>query len=243
MSSTQTGFFDSLASAVQENPLAAALIGGGALWLLIGNDKLKGAASSAAAAASPMVDIGARNLRSAASGLQRTAAPPTAPEMDHEGSFRVGETLRDAGNAASDAMSGAAEKIRDRFDEGVAYARERRKLGKLGSGRRKSLAKAQSSLADMLERQPLVLGAIGLAIGAAVAGAFRTSDLENEWIGDLSDDVKADLNTRAGAVSQSLREASDTLKAELSDAGAEAVDRVKQAGTDATDAAREKVGS
>jgi hypothetical protein len=240
MSGTQSGFFESLTSAVQENPLAAALIGGGALWLLIGNDKLKGAASSAAAAASPMVDLGARNLRSAASGLHRTAAPPTAPEMDHEGSFRVGETLRDAGNAASDSMSGAADKIRDRLDEGVAYAREN--LGKLGPGK-ESLAKAQSSLADMLERQPLVLGAIGLAIGATVAGAFQTSDLENEWIGDLSDDVKADLNTRAGAVSQSLREASDTLNAELGDTGAEAIDRVKQAGMDAADAAREKVKS
>jgi hypothetical protein len=240
MSSTQTGFFDSLASAVQENPLAAALIAGGALWLLMGNDRLKSAASSAAAAASPMVDIGARNLRSAASGLQRTAAPPTAPEMDHEGSLRVGETLRDAGNAASDAMSGAAEKIRDRFDAGVAFAREN--FGKLGPGK-ESFTKAQSMLADMLERQPLVLGAIGLAIGATVAGAFRTSELENEWIGDLSDDVKADLNARAGAVSQSLREASETLTAELSDAGTETIDRVKQASMDAADAAREKVKS
>ena len=70
MSSTQTGFFDSVVSAARENPLAAALIGGGALWLLIGNDKLKSAASSAAAAASPLIDIGARNPRSAASGLQ-----------------------------------------------------------------------------------------------------------------------------------------------------------------------------
>src|SRR4051812_19068897 len=105
MSGTQTSFSDSLASAVRENPLAAALIGGGALWLLIGNDKLKDAASSAAAAASTVVDIGARNLRPAASGLQRTAAPPTAPEMDHEGSSRIGETLRDAGSAASDAVS------------------------------------------------------------------------------------------------------------------------------------------
>ena len=162
------------------------------------SDKLKGAVNSGAAAASPMVDIGARNLRSAAFGPRRTVQP-TAPEMDHEGSFRVGDTLREAGNAASDTMSGAADKIRDRFDKGVAYAREN--LGKLGPGK-ESLAKAQSSLADILERQPLVLGAIGLAIGAAVAGAFRTSDLENEWIGDLSDEVKADLNTRAGAVSR-----------------------------------------
>jgi hypothetical protein len=53
--------------------------------------------------------------------------------------------------------------------------------------------------------------------------------------------MKADLNGRAGAVTQSLREASDTLKAELSDTGAEAVDRVKQAGIDAAAAAREKV--
>jgi hypothetical protein len=210
---------------------------------LVGNEKLKSAASSATAAASPMVDIGARNLRAAASRLERTAAPPTAPDMDDEGSFHVGETLRDAGSAASDAASGAAEKIKDQFDDGVAYAREN--FGKLGNPLpgKEAFTKAQSSLAEVLERQPLVLGAVGLVIGAAVAGAFRTSDMENEWVGELSDDVKADLNTRAGAVSQKLREASDTLKAELSDTGAEAVDRVKQAGIDAVDAAREKVKS
>jgi len=209
---------------------------------LSGDEKLKRAARSATAAATPMVDIGARQVRAAASGLQRSAAPPaappTAPEMDHDESIDVTETLREAGSAASDALSGAADTFQDRIDEGVAFAREN--LGKPG---KEALTKAQSSLADVLERQPLVLGAVGLAVGAAIAGAFRASDLENEWFGELSDDVKADLNTRAGAVSQSLREASDTLKAELSDTTAEAVDRVKQAGIDAANAATEKVKS
>lgn len=240
MSSPQTGFFDSLVVAVRENPLAAALIGGGAFWLLAGNDRLKSAASSATAAVSPIVDAGTRNLRAAASKLEPTSAPPTAPELDHDGSFRVGDALRETANAASDVMSDAADKVRGHFDDGVAFAREN--LNNFGNPLpgKETFKKAQSSLTEALERQPLALGVVGLAIGAAVAGAFRTSDIENQSVGELSDTVKADLNRRAGAVSQSLAEASDTLKAELGDVGAEAIDRLKQAGTDAASAAREK---
>src|SRR4029434_7507733 len=173
MKSTQSGFFDSLVSAVRENPLAACLIGGGALWLLIGNEKLKSAANSATAAASSAADTGTRNLREAASRFQTTAAPPTAPGLDDEGSFRAGETLREAGTAASDAMSGAADKIRGRFDEGIAYARENfSKLGNPLPGK-EAFAKAQSSLAGVLDRQPLELGAVRFAMRATGAGAFR----------------------------------------------------------------------
>ena len=140
-------------------------------------------------------------------------------------------------------MSGAAETVSERFDEGVAGAREM--FDRVGRAlpRKETLRQAQSSLSDLLERQPLVLGAVGLAIGATVAGALAKSGLENEWVGDLSDSLKADLKVRAGAVSQSVREGADTLKAEFEDAGAEYVDRVKQAGQDAMEAAREKVGS
>ena len=41
MSSTQSGFVDNLVEAARENPLAAALIAGGAFWLLAGNESLK----------------------------------------------------------------------------------------------------------------------------------------------------------------------------------------------------------
>ena len=243
MSSTQTGFFDSLVAAARENPLAAALIGGGALWLLVGDEKLKSSARTAAGAASSAAETGTSNLRAAASTIQRTVAPPTAPEMDHEGSFGVSENIRGARSAASDAVSGTADKIRDRFDEGVAFAREN--FGKLGNSLPgdEALTAAKSSLAEALERQPLVLGVVGLAIGAAVASALGPSDIENEYIGGASDDVKADLTRRAGAVSQSLREASDTLVAEASDSGSAALEKIRQAGMDAAGAATAKVNS
>ena len=238
-------FVDGLTAAVRDNPLAAALIGGGALWLLIGNDKLKNAASSLTAAAAPLADAGMRGQRAAASKFEDSynSVRDRTSRMQDEASRDFGERVRNARSAASDVMSDVADTMSDRFDEGVTGARE--VWERLGGAvpKRETLAQAQSSLSDLLERQPLVLGAVGLAIGATVAGALAKSSLEDGWVGDLSDSLKADLSTRAGAVSQSVREASDTLKAEFEDAGAEYVDRVKQAGRDAMDAAREKVGS
>jgi hypothetical protein len=236
MSNTQGSFVDSVITAARENPIAAALIGGGALWLLIGSEKLKSAASITSTTF-PSSDTATRRQKSARSRYEATPAPPTAPEMDHEGSFGLGETLHDARTAASDAVSKAADQMKDRFDEGTNYARDI--VGQLDDilPGKETFARAQSSLADLLERQPLVLGAIGLAVGAAAAGAFRASDLENKWAGEYSDSVKEDLNERVGAVSQSVREAADTLKNEIKDAGTETFDRVKQAGMDAAEAA------
>jgi hypothetical protein len=241
MSNTQGSFVDSLLIAARENPIAAALIGGGALWLLVGNEKLKGAATLATNTAFPSSDTAARRQRSASSRYGATPAPPTAPEMDHEGSLGLGETLHHARDATSDAVSKAAGKMKDRFDEGTDYARDMvGQLDEILPGK-ETVRRAQSSLADLLERQPLVLGAIGLAVGAAVAGAFQTSDLENEWVGKYSDSFKGEMNDRAGAVSQSVREAADTLKNEIKEAGTETFDRVKQAGIDAAEAAKRKV--
>jgi hypothetical protein len=241
MSGSQGSFIDGLAAAARENPLAAALIGGGALWLLIGSDKLKNAAGSVTSAAAPLADLGARAQRSAASSWDDTygSMRNRASNRQDEASRSIDETVRNARMAASDAMSGAAETISERLDEGIAGAREM--FDRVGQAlpRKETLRQAQSSLSDLLERQPLVLGAVGLAIGATVAGALAKSSLEDEWVGELSDSLKADLNARTGAVSQSVREASDTLQAELADAGADVADRVQRAGRDALDASRE----
>jgi ElaB/YqjD/DUF883 family membrane-anchored ribosome-binding protein len=216
-----SSFLDNLKEAVGENPLSAALIGGGALWLLFGNERLKSAAASVSAA---------------------TNRPPTAPEMDH-GSLHDGHTLSAITSAASDASSGAANAIKDRLGEGATYARESFSKATEALPPKETIANVQSSISSLIERQPMVLGAIGLAVGVAVASAFTASDLENEWIGEISDRVKEDLEARAGSVSHSVREASDELKATFRDIGSEAADRLQETGRDVMDAAREKASA
>lgn len=164
MTITQAAFVGSLKTAARENPLAAGLIAGGALWFLIGNERLKTAVSSAATAASSTIDQSTNTLRAAGS-LKTTSAPPTAPEMDHDGHSGIEQTFRQAKSSASSAASGAteaisdaADSIKDRFDDGIAYAREGfdRMSKSLPDGH--TLELARSSLSNMLDRQPLVLG-------------------------------------------------------------------------------------
>jgi hypothetical protein len=50
---------------------------------------------------------------------------------------------------------------------------------------------ARSNLTELIRTQPLALGAIGLAIGAGVAAALPSSEVEAAYLGDTSETVKA----------------------------------------------------
>ena len=149
----------------------------------MGNERLKSAAGSVSAATAPLADIGARNLRSAAPKF--TNSPPTAPDMDDGSSQHLGETLRDANSAASDAVSDTAAAIKDRFKEGVDLCAAKT-LGKLGDAlpRKETIAQVQSSFSrSARETTASARRNRRWRVGAAVAGAFRASELESEMDG------------------------------------------------------------
>jgi hypothetical protein len=72
---------------------------------------------------------------------------------------------------ALDAAADARSAIGNRVDQAAATGRE---YG----------AALQSRLSESLERQPLLLGAIGLAIGAGIASTFATTAVESELMGE-----------------------------------------------------------
>lgn len=70
----------------------------------------------------------------------------------------------------------------------------------------RSPAEARSRLNGLLHEQPLILAALGVAVGAAIGAALPATNVEDEWMGDVSSSVK-------GAARDAAREELDGLRA------------------------------
>jgi len=149
---TGTDFVNTIGGAVRDNPLPAALIGMGLIWLLTGGKSPMKAAFSASAAGEGLSTLGAQTT----------------------------EGVRFAGSSVTDAAASAVEGVRARA----------------------SVGNMRSTLGGLLQRQPLLLGAIGLAIGAGVGASLPISDIETEYLGDAS----AEFQAKARAVANEQRE-------------------------------------
>jgi hypothetical protein len=57
---------------------------------------------------------------------------------------------------------------------------------------------AKHSLSDLFKSQPLAIGAVGIAIGAAIAAAFPTTETEAEYLGESSEFVRQKASETAG---------------------------------------------
>jgi hypothetical protein len=228
-------FISGLTEAARANPLAAALIGGGALWLLVGNQRLKDMAGTMMDTAQPLADIDVPDVRPKAASLSEKARDTGAAMAEQSGS---------AAQSIKEGISSAAGTMKDGIATTVGQAGDMvRAVPNPVPSMKKGYGQAQSALSELLDKQPLVLGAVGVAIGAAVAGAFPLSTVENQWAGPSSDDVKAEVHARATAVSEHARRSADDLASEVRGVADDTVQRVKRAGQDAVAAALQKTGA
>jgi len=238
-------FMSSLSQAARDNPLAAALIGGGALWLMFGNRALGGIASGAASVAQPIAEAGMRGMSNTADAVAgfgsratdsvtETARSMTRAASDaaSSGAAAVGNGMAAVGNKARDGFNRTAETLGSPPNP-MPYLEQ----GYAGLG--KGYSSAQSALSDLLEKQPLVLGAIGLAIGAGVASAVASTSIENEWVGSLSDDVKEAVKGRTEQVVETAQRAAGEVGSEFRAAAGDAVDKLRKTGEQAVQAVKQ----
>jgi hypothetical protein len=169
-------FIQDLGDAVRKNPLSAALIGMGVLWLFTGGRPVESAGDAVRKMGLDRIPDAAGNAFDAARSTVRS------------GTDAIGEHVASAKDAVGDGAAGAfdnAARGRDYADTASEYV-----TSMPGTGT-EIFNTVRSNLSDVFRAQPLALGAIGIAIGAGIAAALPATELETDYLGETSDTVKA----------------------------------------------------
>lgn len=223
---------------VRDNPLPIALIGAGIGWLMTAG-RLDGAARDDALSTRRM-SRGAHDggfatadaahwgigdtIASAVHGVRDMANAVTGAAASAAGTAR--DATGHAAHAVSDAASGLASGARrmgGQMADGVshgAHAAADTGAGAVDRMGRMIPRDADRRLSQAVEEQPMLLGALGLALGAIIGGMLPATRMENRAFGDTADRVK----TQASAAVQS---GIDEARAVARDAMHQAGDVVK----------------
>jgi hypothetical protein len=212
--SAASDFVGGLQDAIQKNPMSAALIGMGVLWMFAGGRNITAAAALFPAAAKA-------TAAGAASGVQRSAEIASgAGEAVRSFGANLVDGVRDTVSGAAASVGETATKTYEAVKDSAADSSSRMTAGMGGTG---GLAGSlQQNLTDTFERQPLLLGAIGLAIGAGMAAAVPTTQMETEMVGDTASRVKAQAEELATTTVDKVTEAAErTFEAVKQEAAAQ----------------------
>ena len=262
-----------LADAVRDNPTSAALIGMGVAWLFFGGSK------TSLFAAKKHDDHGHRGrVRSDRDDYEMRFE---APRYAGRTSDRFGGVASGIGAAASDAVgavgsgvgqagsgiASGASAVADAASQGygavASYASDAASYigssasdaGRVGSRVVRSQAgHVQQTVGEFFENQPLALGVLGLALGAGIASVLPVTDVEREYLGDSSDELKAQARSLAGeklgeaknlastALDEVAREAEvqGLTKATLGEVAADLKDRVGNVATAAKESVKDQ---
>ena len=185
-----TDFMKDLGHAARRNPVSTALIGMGLLWVFTGGKSVGRAG-----------DL----FRSA--GLNRL--PDTAQDALGNVGSRLGAGAESVRDIAASTLSTVREGTSSTLDQASDFAQSMREGDALHA--------ARENLTELFRAQPLALGAIGLAIGAGIAAALPGTDVENSYLGEVSETVKSKTAEIAGEQVDKVA----TLASEAMDAGAE----------------------
>jgi hypothetical protein len=226
MTDHNNDFVSRLTQAARDNPLAAALIGGGALWLMLGDRVIGGAAGGMAAGARSAAEAGQQGLSQAADSM--SAAGARSLDRATDGARAAADAAGSAVDSVRQGVSGMVERAGAAFSQAAEATRA--SVPDPAPLARSAYRTTQSALTDLLDRQPLVIGAIGLAIGAGVATAVASTAVENEWAGPISDEVKGLVRERTEGVADTAQRAAGELGDEFRAAASETADKLREAG-------------
>ena len=208
-----------LKSQIRDNPLPLTLVGTGLAWLMLGSG------SSAAAGAYRQKRMPIHR------GSRYTSGGAHADEDARSGSFgdfadSVREKVEGAAVSGSDMAADLVEGAKNAA-EGVRQGLVSKSADLANSARNVSESSLQP-MQDLVQREPLVLAALGVAVGAAIGALLPSTAVEDEQLGSLRDSVRGKAGKLLHAGVEEAKEVAaetyETVKAEADNVSREAGD-------------------
>lgn len=247
-----------LGAAMRDNPLPLVLIGAGIGWLMLSGNGRGGSRydraprlgetdpysdpyddrPSLAARASQAVGDAARGAAEATRRLSDSVTGAASRAGEAAGSAWRG-TSDAAGSAASGVQQAAASGARRAADMGQGA---RTYADRMGHGARAYGESASEGLGWMAREQPLLLGAVGFALGAAVGALLPRTETEDRLMGETRDAALEQARLTAAEGYERVKDTAEEQAGRLREGGAgEHAGRAGEALGDAARAAREAV--
>ena len=200
--------------AMRENPMSAALIGMGALWLFMGGNASPLSAAMGGGALLRNVAAGAGSMAKGTAHAATRMGNSVASTVSSTAS-NAAETVGDAAGLVGEYVSGSVHGVdanSEYRNANVSDGMENDESAK-GYGVSAAVSSYRGSMQEMLERYPLALGVAGLALGAGIAASLPLSTTERETLGKVGeaarskiDEVTGQAREIAGAVADEVRQ-------------------------------------
>ena len=213
-------FGENLVAQVRNNPVPTLLTGVGVAWLMMSSkragERYRSVPSRSAAGRFDQEGGGAAEDANSRLGERWSSAVDsvceTASDANHAAQDAVSAAANAARNAAS-TMGGAADAATGAARRAVSATRHSAEA--MTQAARMSVQRVTQGYSHLAREQPLVLGALALVAGAAIGALLPSTDNEDEWLGDASDEVKARLNREAHDKADELEAAATAAAASV----------------------------
>jgi hypothetical protein len=198
------------------NPLPLAAIGIGVLWLLSSSASSRARSASQDPYPFPTRKTHGegrmRNLRSTASQAAGRVADQVRPDAEGNRLQRMEHSLwekaGDLRGKTTETMQGVTGRLQG--------------LTEKMRGVSGSIDRSRSAMSELLEQQPLVVGAVGLAVGASIASMLPVTETEEQWLGNSAQRLNEGLREAAAEGYEAVREGARQTVDDLAGTGNEA---------------------
>lgn len=198
MSQTSNKALTTAVEQLRENPIPIALIGLGVAWLAISQTRRPAASDYPTGYYPTYEGYDEEETLRAKVKAKADAAKARLAETAEQAKQRLASAQSQAGDGLASARGKAAEYAHAAQEKAGEYGRQ-----------------AKARFDETLDHEPLVIGAIGLAVGAAIGAALPASPVERRYFGPTRTKAAEAAKQSFGQVKDVAQRAYDQVKDEL----------------------------